>query len=196
MVLGSDPRRGETRRGRCPRAAGRGTAAAAAALVLILAPSLAACSNGKGNGYGGGTSSTPPASSAQKSTGTPPTGPEDPAAAQREIKQNWQKFFDPATPLKEKQAVLENGARMTLVLRAFSGDQRGRQVRAQVTKVVFTSPTQAGVTYDLLLKGATALPGAAGTAVQQDGTWKVSDKTLCALVQMSGHASASALPGC
>ena len=52
------------------------------------------------------------------------------------------------------------------------------------------------MTYTLTLKGATALPDASGTAVEQDGTWKVSVNTLCALVQLSGNATASARPGC
>jgi hypothetical protein len=133
---------------------------------------------------------------AQQTPSAAATAPGDPAAATREIRQNWQKFFDPATSTADKQAVLENGDRMGPVLQAFGGDQRGGQVQAQVTKVAFTSPTQATVTYDLTLKGATALPKATGTAVEQDGTWKVSANTLCALVGMSGNASASALPGC
>jgi polyisoprenoid-binding protein YceI len=80
------------------------------------------------------------------------------------------------------------------VLQAFSGDARGGQVQAKVTKVEFTSATEADVTYTLTLKGATALPDASGSAVEQDGTWKVSAKTLCALVQLSGNASP--VPGC
>ena len=82
------------------------------------------------------------------------------------------------------------------VMAAFSGDERGGQVEAQVTEVEFTSPTKATVTYTLLVNGATALPDTSGTAVEDDGTWKVSVSTLCALVQLSGNASASALPGC
>lgn len=191
MVLGSDLRRGKVRRGRGPRAAGRGTAFAAA-LVLIFAPVLAACSDNSG----GGSESTPPTPSVEKTTSAPATAPADPAAATKEIKQNWAKFFDPKTPVKDKLAVLENGDRMALVLKAFGGDQRGGQVQAQVTKVDFTSPTKATVTYNLTLKGATALPNASGTSVEQNGTWKVSVNTLCALVAMSGNASASALPGC
>jgi hypothetical protein len=132
----------------------------------------------------------------EKTTSAPATAPADPAAATSEIKQNWAKFFDPKTPAKDKLAVLENGDRMGPVLQAFNGDQRGRQVQAKVTKVEFTSPTRATVTYDLTLQGATALPNASGTSVQQNGTWKVSVNTLCALVGMSGNASASALPGC
>ena len=193
MVLGSDLRRGNGRRGRGPgRATGRLTALGAAA-VLVLAPALAACSDDSG-----GSSSAPPTPTVEKSTSAQPspTAPSDPAAAEKEIKQNWEKFFDPAVSMKDKQAVLENGDKMTAVLKGFSGDQRGQQVKAHVEKIEFTSPTDANVTYSLLLKGATALPGAAGTSVEQDGTWKVSVKTLCALVQLSGDASSSPAAGC
>ncbi len=129
-------------------------------------------------------------------TSAPASAPADRAAAEREIKENWRKFFDPKTSLEDKQALLENGERMAPVLRAFSGDERGGQVQAEVSRVRFTSPTEADVTYTLSLKGAPVLPDASGTAVEQDGTWKVSAKSLCALVQMSGNGSASPIPGC
>ncbi|WP_179878799.1 MULTISPECIES: hypothetical protein [unclassified Streptomyces] len=187
MVLGSDLKRGNATGG--PRTAGRGTAIAAA-LVLALAPALAACSDDSG----GGSESTPPTPTAERTTSAPASAPADRAAAEAEIRQNWQKFFDPKTSTEEKQAVLENGDRMGPVLQAFSGDKRGGQVQAKVTKVAFTSATGADVTYTLTLKGATALPDASGSAVEQDGTWKVSAKTLCALVQLSGNASP--IPGC
>ncbi|MFE6335422.1 hypothetical protein ACFVP3_25025 [Streptomyces sp. NPDC057806] len=185
MVLGSDLSR---------RNAGRGTALAAA-LLLFLAPALAACSDDEG----GGGDATPPTPSAERTTSAPAataTAPADAGAAEQEIMRNWQKFFDPGTSLEDKETVLENGDRMAPVLRAFSGDERGGQVGARVTEVAFTSPTEADVTYTLTLNGATALPDAAGTAVEQDGTWKVSAKTLCALVQLSGNGSASPVPGC
>lgn len=186
MVLGSDLKRGNATGG--PRTAGRGTAIAAA-LVLALAPALAACSDDSG-----GSESTPPTPTAERTTSAPATAPADRAAAEAEIKQNWQKFFDPKTSTEEKQAVLQNGDRMGPVLQAFSGDERGGQVQAKVTKVEFTSATGADVTYTLTLKGATVLPDASGSAVEQDGTWKLSAKTLCALVQLSGNASP--VPGC
>ncbi|MEV8596731.1 hypothetical protein [Streptomyces sp. NPDC052012] len=195
MVLGSDLRRGKrgTRgRGRGPRAAGRGTALAAA-LILVLGPGLAACGDDDDSG---GAESPPPTPTPDRTTSAPASAPADRAAAEQEIRQNWEKFFDPETSLEDKATVLENGDRIAPVLQAFSGDQRGGQVQAKVTKVAFTSPTEADVTYTLTLKGATALPDASGTAVEQDGTWKVSAKTLCALVQMSGNGTATAVPGC
>ncbi|MFJ4835707.1 hypothetical protein ACIP79_38235 [Streptomyces sp. NPDC088747] len=180
MVLGSDLRWGN----------GRGVAAA----VLLLAAALTACSD-----ESGGDETNPPTPSVEQSvrptSAEPsPAGPSDAAAAEQEVTENWEKFFDPAVALKDKQAVLENGEEMAPVLEGFSGDQRGQQVQAEVQKVEFTSPADANVTYSLILEGATALPGASGTAVEQDGTWKVSVSTLCALVQLSGNASPA--PGC
>jgi len=189
MVLGSDLRRGNARRG----------TAITAALLLFLGPALAACSDDDGGG-GDATTSTPsvstPTSAEATETSAEPTGdgPADPVAAEKEIRQNWVKFFDPAVSLKDKQAVLENGDKLGLLLQAFSGDQRGGQVEAKVDEVEFTSPTAANVSYALLLEGATALPNASGTAVEQDGTWKVTINTLCALVGLSGNASTA--PGC
>lgn len=191
MVLGSDLRRGNARRVSGPKPAVRG-AAVAAALILALAPALAACSDDNG----GGSESPPPSATAKTTPSAPPSAPADVTAAEKEVRENWQKFFDPKTSLEDKQKLLENGDRMAPVLRAFSGDARGGQVQAKVDKVTFTSPTEANVTYALTLKGATALPDASGTAVEQDGTWKVSDKSLCALVRLSGDGSASAVPGC
>lgn len=192
MVLGSDLRRGNAGRGRGPRAVGRGTVFAAA-LVLVLAPVLAACSDDSG----GGSETPPPTPSVHRTTtSAPATAPADPAAAKQEISRNWQTFFDPKTSLADKQKVLENGEQMAPVLKAFSGDKRGGQVQAKVQKIEFTRATAATVTYALTLNGATALPNASGTSVEQDGTWKVSVNTLCALVQLSGDASGSPAAGC
>ncbi|MEW2387803.1 hypothetical protein AB0933_05505 [Streptomyces venezuelae] len=188
MVLGISPRRG-THQGR-----GRARSAAlAAAAVLLIGPAAAAC----GDDSGGGDGATPPEPSVEKSSeraGGSASAPADPAAAEKEVTENWEKFFDPKTSLKEKETVLENGPEMRDVLESFSGDERGQQVAADVTEVGFGSATEADVTYALTLKGATALPDASGTAVNQDDTWKVSVKTLCALVKLSGNESPG--PGC
>jgi hypothetical protein len=180
MVLGSDLRRGN----------GRGLAAVA---VLALAAALTACGDDSG-----GDDTAPPSPTVQQPTTVEPvptaTGPADSAAAEKEIKENWKEFFDPAVSLKDKQAVLEDGDKMARVLESFSGDERGGQVEATVNKVDFTSPTEADVTYTLTLKGATVMPDATGTAVEQDDVWKVSVKTLCGLVGLSGNESPG--PGC
>ncbi|MDI3388836.1 hypothetical protein QIS99_21955 [Streptomyces sp. B-S-A8] len=180
MVLGSSRRRrGGTR-----------IAAWAAAAVLTLGMAVTGC------GDDGQDGTEPlPETSVERTEQAPDEGPEDEAAAEREVKENWERFFDAEVPLNEKEAVLENGADMRPVLQAFNSDPRGKQVGASVSDVEFTSRTEADVTYTLSLDGQPALRDATGVAVEQGGTWKVSVKTLCALVQMNS-GNASPVPGC
>ena len=106
MVLGSDLRRGNAT-GSTHRGPG---SAIAAALVLVLATALTACSDDSG---GGSEVHAPHARRRSGPTGRAPrpAAPADRAAAEKEIKENWQKFFDPKTSTEDKQAVLENGDR-------------------------------------------------------------------------------------
>ncbi|MFF8377385.1 hypothetical protein ACF07V_14815 [Streptomyces sp. NPDC015661] len=152
-----------------------------AVAVLAVAPALASCSDDNGGKTGGTASSSPPTA-----------GPADPVAAKAEITKNWTAFFDPRTPVAEKVKLLENGEQMQPVLRAFAGDKNAAMTSAKVTGIEFTSATGANVTYDLLVGGAPALPGSQGTSVLQNDTWKVSVKTLCGLVELSGVT----VPGC
>lgn len=69
-----------------------------------------------------------------------------------------------------------------------------KQVTAKVTSVLINSPTSATVNYQVLLNGTVALPNAVGTAVLEDGVWKVSLTTLCGLVSLMGGATK--VPGC
>ncbi|MEV8587462.1 hypothetical protein [Streptomyces sp. NPDC051180] len=159
-----------------------------AVAVLALAPALAGCSDDGDSS--GGTSPTPPPGVTEQSPGS--AGPADPAAAKAEITRNWTAFFDPGTPTTEKVGLLENGEQLRPVLAAFAADKNAAMTSAKVTGVEFTSATDANVTYDLLVGGTPALPGSQGTSILQDGTWKVSVKTLCGLVELSGVT----VPGC
>ncbi|MFB7517003.1 hypothetical protein [Streptomyces sp. NPDC056144] len=162
-------------------------AALAAAAVLALAPAVAGCSDDNGTGQadtGNEVASNPPPGM----TAQPPDGdePDDPDAAKAEITKNWTAFFDPKTPTSERVKLLENGPEMEEVLTAFAGNENAAKTSAEVTEVDFTSDKDADVTYDLLVNGAPALPDSEGTSVLQNDTWKVSVKTLCGLVELSG----------
>ncbi|MFD8211585.1 hypothetical protein ACFV2S_35000 [Streptomyces sp. NPDC059695] len=154
-----------------------------AVAVLALAPALASCSDGGGTNGGGTSSSAPPTAAA---------APADPVAAKAEITRNWTAFFDPRTPVAEKVRLLENGERLKPVLGAFASDKNAAMTSAKVTGIEFTSATGADVTYDLLVGGTPALTGSRGTSILQNDTWKVSVKTLCGLVELSGVT----VPGC
>ncbi|MEU3688930.1 hypothetical protein [Streptomyces narbonensis] len=163
-------------------------AALAAAALLALAPAVAGCSDDTTSG----NEVSEPAPYGM--TAEPPgeDEPADPAAAEAEITKNWTAFFDPKVPAAEKVKLLENGDAMQPVLAAFAGDRNAAATSAKVTDVEFASATEAEVTYDLLVGGAPALPDSQGTTILQDGTWKVSVKTLCGLVELSGVT----VPGC
>ncbi|WP_236239638.1 hypothetical protein [Streptomyces sp. CC228A] len=174
--------------GRHPR-----TAALAAAAILLLAPLTAAC--GDDGDEAPGITPTEIAPTTARPDGTP-TGaaPADAEAAREEIEENWQTFFAPETSVDDKVAVLENGEQLRPVLLGFAANPQARDTSVEITDIAFVSDTRAEVTYDLRVGEQTPLPDARGTAVYQDDVWKVSQQTLCALVKLSGDATA--VPGC
>ena len=64
---------------------------------------------------------------------------------------------------------------------------------AKVKSVAFTSPTEAQVTYDILVSGTPMMPNATGKAVLENNVWLVSQETFCTLAALSG---AGTIPGC
>ncbi|MEV7177095.1 hypothetical protein [Kitasatospora sp. NPDC093679] len=182
--------------GRTPSSRPVGAAARLAAAVLAVLALLfaAACSSSSSSGS---SSPSPTAPATTTSAAASPTGggsaPADAEAAKAQIKTNWEKFFDPATPIADRAALLQNGEALQPALQGFANDPRVGQVKATVTDVQFTSDSAATVTYTLTLQGQTVEPAASGQAVLDNGTWKVSTSTLCGLVAQAGG---SAIPGC
>jgi hypothetical protein len=79
--------------------------------------------------------------------------------------------------------LLENGSTFTSAVNAFSGSPLASAVTSKVDSVTLTSPTKATVKYDLSAAGTTVASGATGTAVLQDGVWKVGDDVFCGLLK-------------
>jgi hypothetical protein len=68
-------------------------------------------------------------------------------------------------------------------------------VSSKVDSVTLNSPTQATVKYNLSALGQTVASGATGTAVLQNGTWKVGDGVFCGLLTQAKTAGViSAVP--
>ncbi|MEU9040429.1 MULTISPECIES: hypothetical protein [unclassified Kitasatospora] len=179
---------------------GRALRAASALLALMLAGTAAACSSSKS----GSSASSPasasasisPSATATASASATGTAPADPAAAEAEITANWEKFFDPNTPIPDKAKLLQGGDVLLPALQGFSQDPRVGQVQAKVTDVAFTDASDAAVSYSLSLQGTVVEPSASGQAVLENGTWKVSRSTLCGLLTQAGGASGTPIPGC
>ena len=149
----------------------------APALAVALALAVAACSSSSSSSSSSAPATSAPASSAPASA--PASGN---AAAAAEITANWEKFFNASTPTSERAALLQNGSAFAGAIGSLSHLVSG--LGAKVTAVTVTSPTTATVTYNLTAGGSTLLSGQTGTAVYEDGVWKVSDTSLCGLLKL------------
>lgn len=158
------------------------TLPAAAGLAALLA--IAGCSSSSS----GGAAAPAPTANA--------TAPADPAQATADITHVWTTFFHTGTKPAVAKQLLQNGAHMGAAIKVAAQVQKKSKITedAKVKSVAFTSPTDATVTYDLLSHGSTLLPGATGTAVFEDGHWKVSTTTFCTLVSLG--AGGKTIPGC
>jgi hypothetical protein len=172
---------------------------AAPALGLALAATMAACSS-SGSSATASPSSAPPSSSVASSPAasgsSPSVGSTAGAAsgdAKAQITSNWEAFFDGKTSAAKKISLLENGQKFASVINAQAGSGLAASAGAKVKAVVVNSPAQATVNYDITLSGATALPNQTGTAVYQDGMWKVGDVSFCQLLKIENGGTAPAV---
>jgi hypothetical protein len=171
---------------------------AAPALGLALAATMAACSS-SGSSATASPSSAPPSSSVASSpaaSGSSPSAGSTAGAsgdAKAQITSNWEAFFDGKTSAAKKISLLQNGQKFATVINAQAGSGLAASAGAKVKTVVVNSPAQATVNYDITLSGATALANQTGTAVYQDGTWKVGDVSFCQLLKIENGGTAPAV---
>lgn len=166
-------------------------------LGLALTASAAACSSSS-TSAAGAPSATAPASSSAPPSSSAPSSPAPsssaPAAAGGNAKTlitaNWEAFFNGATGAAKKISLLQNGDKFSVIIKAQAGSGLASSAGAKVTAVVVNSATSATVSYDITLGGATALANQTGTAVYEDGTWKVGDISFCQLLKLENNGTA------
>ena len=135
----------------------------AVVLVSVLAAgSLAACGDSKPKATEGG-----------------------PIVAEAQIRSAYEKFFAGKTSVSDRVALLQNGSRFEGVIRGFASLPLAKNVSATVSSVTLQSANDAKVVYTVKL-GDAALPKLNGTAVRQNGVWKVGNASLCKLVSLQG----------
>lgn len=115
------------------------------------------------------------------------------AATTATISANWITFFQNTTSIPDRVALLENGPSLQKALEQRAVDPLQQQASAQVVSVALDDATHATVTYNILINGTPALTDAQGTAVLQDGVWKVGADSFCALISLGATAP---IPGC
>ena len=155
-------------------------------LGLLLVTATAACSSSSSSSSSA-AAATPapssPAASASVAASSSAGASGGSADAVSEIKTNWNTFFNSATPNSKRVQLLQNGSQFAASIKAFAASPLAAAVSSKVDSVTLGSVTQAKVKYDLSALGQTVASGASGTAVRQDGTWKVGDDVFCGLLK-------------
>jgi hypothetical protein len=150
---------------------------------------LAACG-------GGSSSSAKPASppaTASASTAEPTSGP----AAVAAITANWKTVFNGKAPIPQRLALVQDGSQVAAFVQAQAKTSFGQAATgstATVSAVTITSPSQATVHWDLLLLGTPLLKNQVGTAIYQDGIWKVAIASFCGLAYLEYPKGSPKLP--
>jgi hypothetical protein len=158
-------------------------------LTCMVGLGLAACSSS--------SSSTPPASSspaASPSASATSSGSSASGADEKEITTNWEAFFNAKTPVAKRVSLLQDGSTFSTIIKSQAGSGLASEATAQVTKVTMITTSEAQVTYDILVSGTPELKNQNGTAVLQDGTWKVGVASFCGLLALENGGSTSSLP--
>jgi hypothetical protein len=140
----------------------------------------------------GGSSPSPSSTSKPPAATSPATSPGGNSVS--EITTNWEAFFSAKTPVSQRVSLLQDGPQFQSVISAQAGSGLASQASAKVTKVTVTSPTQATVKYNILLNGTPALNNQTGTAVLENGTWKVGVTSFCGLLTIENGGKATGLP--
>lgn len=102
------------------------------------------------------------------------------------ISSNWSAFFNGATSAQRKIALLQDGSKFASIIKAQASLSLARSARAKVLKVSSITKTSARVRYSIYLGNTPALTNQNGSAVYQDGTWRVSDSSFCTLLSLEG----------
>jgi hypothetical protein len=113
--------------------------------------------------------------------------------AQAQIKSAYEKFFSSDTSVPDKVALLQNGSQFESVVKSFASNPLASKTSATVASVELQGADKAKVAYVVKFGGA-SLPKQTGTAVRQNGQWKVGYASLCKLIALGGTTPSACKP--
>lgn len=174
----------------------------APALGLMLVVTVSACHSVENPQNQQGTFSAAPSEvhpSAVSAPATPHVGTVGPtgettatadsadsgSAAVAAVTTSWDRFFSRNTSSSERVTLLQNGSQFASALKALAASPLASAVTSKVDSVTVTSGSQAKVAYELSGLGSSAAKSASGSAVLQDGTWKIGDDVFCSLLRQA-----------
>ena len=115
------------------------------------------------------------------------------AEAKAQITSAYESFFSDQTDVPAKVRLLQNGPRFERLIFGFTNNPLAVRVHVTVSSVTPEGPQRAKVVYQVRFASA-SLPRQTGTAVKENGRWKVGDATLCQLVSLQGSTPAVCKP--
>lgn len=151
--------------------------------IVALAFTATAC--GSSSPSSSNTSKPPAASSSKPSSNSSAVG---------QITANWEAFFSPSSSVSKRVSLLQDGPQVQSAVQSLLGSSFASAASAKVTKVTLNSSTQATVIYTILLSGTPELKNQKGTAVLEDGTWKVGVSSFCSLAALANGGKTTGLP--
>jgi hypothetical protein len=150
--------------------------------IVALAVTVTAC----GGSSPSSSNTSKPASSAPAASAS--------GSAVSQITANWEAFFSPSSSVSKRISLLQDGPQVQAAVQSLLGSSFASQASAKVTKVTLNSPTQATVIYTVLLSGTPTLKNQKGTAVYENGTWKVGVQSFCSLAALANGGKTTGLP--
>lgn len=136
-------------------------------LALIFVPSKNNNNNSAKKNHG--------LSSAQKTADT------------NDIKTNFQTFFALSTTMQTREALLQNGSEFAQPMEQEFNQLDNEKPSVSISSVDLKNSTTANVVYTVDLNGQPVLKDQTGEALLINGSWKVSDSTLCQLFALGGQ---------
>jgi hypothetical protein len=149
--------------------------------VVALAVTVTACGSSSPSSS---TTSKPPAATSSKPS----------SSAVSQITANWEAFFSPSSSISKRISLLQDGPQVQSAVTSLLGSSFASAASAKVTKVTLNSATQATVIYTILLSGTPELKNQKGTAVLENGTWKVGVQSFCSLAALANGGKTTGLP--
>jgi hypothetical protein len=156
------------------------------ALVVAASTVLAAA------GCGGGSHTTTTTTTANSSSSVAAMGPR-PTVTKALIRQAWETFFDGSTSTAKRISLLQNGEQFSKEITAVDSSPLSKEAKAQVTSVRIDGPKTATVTFTVILGTTPVLAGVKGSAVLENGTWKVGKASFCQLAALESSAPKACL---
>jgi hypothetical protein len=152
-------------------------------LAALLAGACLFTLTGCGGSKSAKKSTTPTATSsaAAASSSTSTDSPEVAA-----VKKAYTDFLDPAVPVAQKTALIQDGTAFLPTMQQQAGSQFAKSVSIKIQSVKLDSPNTASLLFDLLLTGSPVLTNQTGYAIKENGSWKVAGTTFCGLLSAQG----------